>query len=134
MREACAHIKVCLARLSECLRRVFGLLLGLGPDVLRRRYLGVVENVMAVPQDAVRRDAPDLEHFQDGLAPELPVEIPATGDLGLLPKERQNLLDIVDPKAMRRSAYRRRALRRGDELTARQPVQEWRPTLQVAQL
>lgn len=77
---------------------------------------------MAVPRDAVRRDAPDLERFPDGLAPELLVEIPATGDLGLLPKERQNLLDIVDPKAVRQPAYRRQALRRGDEPAV--PVQE----------
>jgi hypothetical protein len=124
MREVCAHTKACLARLSEYRRRVFGLLLGLDPDVLRRRYWGVVENVMAFRQDAVRSGAP---------VPEPPVEIPVTGDLGLLPKERQNLLDIVDPKVVRRSAYRRRALRPADELAARQPVQECCQAVQIAQ-
>lgn len=102
MREVCAHTKACLALLSVCLRRVFGLLLGLGPDVLPRRYLGVVGNVMAVRLDVVHQDALVPERFPDGLAPELPVEIPATGELDLLPKQRQNLLDIVDPRVVRR--------------------------------
>src|ERR1700684_2985286 len=110
MREVCAHTRACLARLSECPRRVFGLLLGLGPDVLPRRYLGAAENVMAVRRDGVRPDAPDPERCQDVLARELRVEIPATGDLGLLPKERRNLLEIVDSKAVRRGAYTRRVL------------------------
>ena len=106
----------------------------LGPDVPRRRYLGAVENVMAVRRDAVCPDAPDLEHFQDELAPGPPVEIPATADLGLLPKERQNLQDTVDPKTLRRWAYTRRVLQPGDELAVRQAVQEWcRQTQQVAQ-
>jgi hypothetical protein len=102
MQEARARIGACLARLSECLRRVFGLRRGLGPDVLHHRYLGVVGNVRLVHRDVVHQAVLVPERFQDGLAPELRVEIPATGGLGLLPKERQNLLDIVDPRALRR--------------------------------
>jgi hypothetical protein len=84
--------------------------------------LGVVENVRAV-----RRDVLAPERRPDELVPEPPVEIPATADLGLLPKERPNLLDIVDPRAVCRSAYRRQALRPDDELTVRQPLQAARP-------
>jgi hypothetical protein len=92
-----------------------------------------VENVMAVRQDAVRWDAPVPERCPDGLVPEPPVEIPVTGDLGLLPKECQNLLDIVDPKLVPRLAYTRQVLRPSDELPVRQSVREYCRTLQVAQ-
>jgi hypothetical protein len=125
MQEACAHTKVCLARLSECLRPAFGLRRGLGPDVLRCRCLGVGENVLAVRRGA----APP----RDVLAREPLVEIPATGDLGQF-QQRQNSLDIVDPKAVRPQACRRRALRPVDELPVRQTVLEWCQTLLVAQL
>jgi hypothetical protein len=134
MQEVCAHTKVCLARLSECLRRVFGPRRDLAQGVLRRRYSGVVENVMAVHRDAVRRDVLVPKRCRDGLDPEPRVENPATADLGQLPKERQNFLEIVDPRAFRWSIYRRLALQPDDEPAVRQSTPERCQTLRVAQM
>jgi hypothetical protein len=133
MRAACAHTKACPARLSEYQRQVSGHPRDPARDDLHRRYLGAGENATAVRRGAVHRDALGPERSPDGLVPEPPVEIPATGALGLLPKERQNLLDIVDPTVARRWAYGRRSLRPGGEL-GHQPVQERCQALQVAQL
>jgi hypothetical protein len=133
MRAAYAHIKVCLVRLSECPRPVFGLQRDLAPDDLHRRCLAAEESVMAVLLDAVRRDVLVPERFQDGPAREPLVEIPVPDDLAPLQMVRQDLLDIVDLKPVRRQACTRQVLRPVDELPMPQPDQEQCRTSQVEQ-
>jgi hypothetical protein len=133
MREACAHTKACLARLSERLRRAFARQQDLGQGDLRRRCLGAAESVLAVRPDAVHRDVLVPERSLDEPAQERLGEILVTGGLGLLQMGLRNLPDIVEPTAPLRSACAFLALRPGDWPTARQPVQASFLALQAGQ-
>jgi hypothetical protein len=91
MREACAHITACLARLWERLRRAAELLLDLAQDGLLHRCSAAAGSAMAVHPGAERRDGLVLERCWDEIVQEQRmVEIPVMDDPDQRRTEFQN--------------------------------------------
>jgi|SRR3984957_4905119 len=134
MREASAHTTVCLARLSERLRRAAELLLDLAQDVLHHHCSAAAGSATAVHRGAEhRRDGLVLERYRDETVREQRrAEILVMDDSDPGRMEFQSLLDIADLKAVRRSAYIHSKAQRVDAFLARQPVRESSQTQQAA--
>ena len=105
MQEACAHTTACLARLWERLRRAVELLLDLAQDGLHHHCSAAAGSAMAVHPGAAHRDGLVLERCRDEIVREQLVEIPVMDDPDQPRTEFQNLPDIADLRAVRRSAY-----------------------------
>ena len=88
---------------------------------------------MAVHRGAVHPDGLVLERCRDEIVQEQRLaEILVTDDLDPGPTKPQNLPDIADPKAARRSAYIHSEGRKVDAFLARRPVRESSQTQQAA--
>src|ERR1700722_4839527 len=134
MREGSAPTTVCLARLSERLRRAAELLLDLAQDVLHHHCSAAAGSATAVHRGAEhRRDGLVLERYRDETVREQRrAEILVMDDSDPGRMEFQSLLDIADLKAVRRSAYIHSKAQRVDAFLARQPVRESSQTQQAA--
>jgi hypothetical protein len=125
MREAFVHTKVCLARLSERLRRAVELPLDLAQDDLHHHCSDAAGSAMAVHPVVQRRDGLVLGRCRDEPAQEQRLaEILVMDDPDYRQAESQNLPDIADLKAGRRSAYIHSEGQRVDALSAHHPVRE----------
>jgi hypothetical protein len=104
MREASAHTTVCLARLSERLRRAAELLLDLAQGVLHHHCSAAAGSAMAGHRGAEhRRDGLVLERYRDETVREQRrAEILVMDDSDPGRMEFQSLPDIADLKAVRR--------------------------------